>query len=49
MTGNLCLSVDVVVVEDEGEIEGEVDERPEQWLRHQQHEVPHVVRQVVYF
>ena len=41
-----CL-VDVVVVDDEGQIEGEVDERSEQRLRHQQHKVPYVVRQVV--
>ncbi len=40
-------SVHVIIVNNEGEIEGEVDEGPEQRFRHQEHKVPHVVRQIV--
>jgi hypothetical protein len=40
-------SVHIIIVNNEGEIEGEVDEGSEQRFRHQEHKVPHVVRQVV--
>ncbi len=40
-------SVHIIIVNNEGEIEGEVDEGPEQRFRHQEHKVPHVVRQIV--
>jgi hypothetical protein len=40
-------SVHIIIVNNEGEIEGEVDEGPEQRFRHQKHKVPHVVRQIV--
>ena len=40
-------SVDVVVGDEEAQVEGEVDEGPEHRLQRQQHEVPHVVGDVV--
>ena len=40
-------SVDVVVGHEEAQVEGEVDERPQDGLQGQQHEAPHVVGDVV--
>ena len=40
-------SEDTVIVHQEGQVEGEPDQGPEHGLAHQQHEVPHIVRQVV--
>jgi len=38
---------DVVIVQEEGQVEGEPDQGPEHGLPHQQHKVPHVIRDVV--
>ena len=37
----------VVIVQEEGQVEGEPHQGPEHRLTHQQHEVPHVIRDVV--
>ena len=38
---------DIVIVQEEGQVEGEPDQGPEHGLPHQQHKVPHVIRDVV--
>jgi len=38
---------DVVIVQEEGQVEGEPHQRPEHRLPHQQDKVPHVIRDVV--
>jgi len=47
MLSSIRGSEDTVIVHQEGQVEGEPDQGPEHGLAHQQHEVPHIVRQVV--
>ena len=39
---------DVIIVQEEGQVEGEPDQGPEHGLAHHQHEVPDVVSEVVH-
>ena len=38
---------DIVIVQEEGQVEGEPDQGPEHGLPHQQHKVPNVIRDIV--